>query len=44
MFMLTSRESGSRIFVFCDGLHAGETGFYRFFAYMGLFMFSMLSW
>ena len=34
--------SGSLHLCFCNRLHAGEAGFYRFFAYMGLFMFAML--
>src|SRR3981189_379768 len=33
---------GLCIFVFATGYMHGDTGFYRFFAYMGLFMFSML--
>jgi NADH-quinone oxidoreductase subunit L len=33
---------GLCIFVFATGYMHGEAGFYRFFAYMGLFMFAML--
>ena len=33
---------GLCIFVFATGYMHGDPGFYRFFAYMGLFMFSML--
>src|ERR1041384_3069450 len=41
-FMLIVTGVGLCIFVFATGYMHGETGFYRFFAYMGLFMFSML--
>src|SRR3977135_3749380 len=33
---------GGPVFVFATGYMHGDAGFYRFFAYMGLFMFSML--
>ena len=42
VFMLVVTGVGLCIFVFATGYMHGETGFYRFFAYMGLFMFSML--
>jgi NADH-quinone oxidoreductase subunit L len=42
IFMLIVTGVGLCIFVFATGYMHGETGFYRFFAYMGLFMFSML--
>ena len=42
VFMLIVTGVGLCIFVFATGYMHGETGFYRFFAYMGLFMFSML--
>jgi NADH-quinone oxidoreductase subunit L len=42
IFMLIITGVGLCIFVFATGYMHGETGFYRFFAYMGLFMFSML--
>ncbi len=42
VFMLIINGVGLCIFVFATGYMHGETGFYRFFAYMGLFMFSML--
>ncbi len=42
IFMLFVTGVGLCIFVFATGYMHGETGFYRFFAYMGLFMFSML--
>ncbi len=42
IFMLVITGVGLCIFVFATGYMHGETGFYRFFAYMGLFMFSML--
>ena len=42
VFMLIVNGVGLCIFVFATGYMHGETGFYRFFAYMGLFMFSML--
>ena len=40
--MLVVTGVGLCIFVFATGYMHGDTGFYRFFAYMGLFMFSML--
>jgi NADH-quinone oxidoreductase subunit L len=42
IFMLVITGVGLCIFVFATGYMHDETGFYRFFAYMGLFMFSML--
>ena len=42
IFMLIVTGVGLCIFVFATGYMHGETGFYRFFAYMGLFMFMML--
>jgi len=42
VFMLIVSGVGLCIFVFATGYMHGETGFYRFFAYMGLFMFAML--
>ena len=42
IFMLVVTGVGLCIFVFATGYMHGETGFYRFFAYMGLFMFMML--
>jgi NADH-quinone oxidoreductase subunit L len=42
VFMLIVTGVGLCIFVFATGYMHGETGFYRFFAYMGLFMFMML--
>ena len=42
IFMLIVTGVGLCIFVFAMGYMHGETGFYRFFAYMGLFMFAML--
>jgi NADH-quinone oxidoreductase subunit L len=42
IFMLVITGVGLCIFVFATGYMHGETGFYRFFAYMGIFMFSML--
>ena len=42
VFMLIITGVGLCIFVFATGYMHGDTGFYRFFAYMGLFMFSML--
>src|SRR5436190_10414639 len=42
IFMLIVTGVGLCIFVFATGYMHGVTGFYRFFAYMGLFMFSML--
>src|ERR1044072_7706656 len=42
IFMLIITGVGLCIFIFATGYMHGETGFYRFFAYMGLFMFAML--
>lgn len=42
IFMLVVTGVGLCIFVFATGYMHGEAGFYRFFAYMGLFMFMML--
>jgi NADH-quinone oxidoreductase subunit L len=42
VFMLIITGVGLCIFVFATGYMHGDTGFYRFFAYLGLFMFSML--
>src|SRR6266496_5212488 len=42
VFMLIVTGVGLCIFVFATGYMHGDTGFYRFFAYMCLFMFSML--
>ena len=42
IFMLVVTGVGLCIFVFATGYMHDDTGFYRFFAYMGLFMFSML--
>ncbi len=42
IFMLVVTGVGLCIFVFATGYMHGETGFYRFFAYLGLFLFSML--
>src|SRR6185503_14077228 len=42
VFMLIVTGVGLCIFVFATGYMHGEAGFYRFFAYMGLFMFAML--
>jgi NADH-quinone oxidoreductase subunit L len=42
IFMLIITGVGLCIFVFATGYMHGEAGFYRFFAYMGLFMFMML--
>jgi NADH-quinone oxidoreductase subunit L len=42
LFMLIVTGVGLCIFVFATGYMHGDPGFYRFFAYMGLFMFSML--
>jgi NADH-quinone oxidoreductase subunit L len=42
VFMLIVTGVGLCIFVFATGYMHGDQGFYRFFAYMGLFMFSML--
>lgn len=42
IFMLFVTGVGLCIFLFATGYMHGDAGFYRFFAYMGLFMFSML--
>ncbi|MBD0373899.1 MAG: hypothetical protein ICV60_24025, partial [Pyrinomonadaceae bacterium] len=42
IFMLIVTGVGLCIFVFATGYMHGDTGYYRFFAYLGLFMFSML--
>ena len=42
VFMLIVTGVGLCIFIFATGYMHGEAGFYRFFAYMGLFMFMML--
>ncbi len=42
VFMLFVTGVGLCIFVFATGYMHGDPGYYRFFAYMGLFMFSML--
>jgi NADH-quinone oxidoreductase subunit L len=42
IFILVVTGVGLCIFVFATGYMHGDPGFYRFFAYMGLFMFSML--
>ena len=42
IFMLIVTGVGLCIFIFATGYMHGEKGFYRFFAYMGLFMFAML--
>src|SRR5215216_2410080 len=42
IFMLVVTGVGLCIFVFATGYMHGDQGFYRFFAYLGLFMFSML--
>jgi NADH-quinone oxidoreductase subunit L len=42
VFMLIVTGVGLCIFIFATGYMHGEAGFYRFFAYMGLFMFAML--
>src|SRR5688572_27497959 len=42
IFMLVVTGVGLCIFVFATGYMHGDPGYYRFFAYMGLFMFSML--
>ncbi len=42
IFMLIVTGVGLCIFVFATGYMHGDPGFYRFFAYLGLFMFSML--
>ncbi|MFN2597721.1 MAG: NADH-quinone oxidoreductase subunit L [Pyrinomonadaceae bacterium] len=42
VFVLIVTGVGLCIFVFATGYMHGDKGFYRFFAYLGLFMFSML--
>src|SRR5947209_6706954 len=42
IFILIVTGVGLCIFVFATGYMHGDAGFYRFFAYMGLFMFSVL--
>jgi NADH-quinone oxidoreductase subunit L len=42
IFILIVTGVGLCIFVFATGYMHGDAGFYRFFAYMGLFMFMML--
>ncbi|HWS85978.1 MAG TPA: NADH-quinone oxidoreductase subunit L [Pyrinomonadaceae bacterium] len=42
IFMLVVTGVGLLIHVFATGYMRGDPGFYRFFAYLGLFMFSML--
>jgi len=42
IFMLIVTGVGLCIFIFATGYMHGDAGFYRFFAYMGLFMFAML--
>ncbi|HEX5706539.1 MAG TPA: NADH-quinone oxidoreductase subunit L, partial [Pyrinomonadaceae bacterium] len=42
IFILIVTGVGLCIFVFATGYMHGDPGFYRFFAYLGLFMFSML--
>jgi NADH-quinone oxidoreductase subunit L len=42
IFMLVVTGVGLCIFVFATGYMHGDRGFYRFFSYLGLFMFSML--
>ncbi|PYS90333.1 MAG: NADH-quinone oxidoreductase subunit L [Acidobacteria bacterium] len=42
IFILIVTGVGLCIFVFATGYMHGDAGYYRFFAYMGLFMFSML--
>ncbi|HYH84779.1 MAG TPA: NADH-quinone oxidoreductase subunit L [Pyrinomonadaceae bacterium] len=42
VFMLVVTGVGLCIFIFATGYMHGDAGFYRFFAYLGLFMFSML--
>ncbi len=42
VFILIVTGVGLCIFVFATGYMHGDAGYYRFFAYMGLFMFSML--
>ncbi|HEV2915566.1 MAG TPA: NADH-quinone oxidoreductase subunit L [Pyrinomonadaceae bacterium] len=42
IFMLIVTGVGLCIFIFATGYMHGDAGYYRFFAYLGLFMFSML--
>ena len=42
IFMLVVTGVGLCIFIFATGYMHGEAGFYRFFAYLGLFLFAML--
>ncbi|HEX8472486.1 MAG TPA: NADH-quinone oxidoreductase subunit L [Pyrinomonadaceae bacterium] len=42
VFILIITGVGLCIFIFATGYMHGDPGFYRFFAYLGLFMFSML--
>jgi NADH-quinone oxidoreductase subunit L len=42
IFMLVVTGVGLCIFVFATGYMHGEAGFYRFFAYLGMFLFAML--
>jgi NADH-quinone oxidoreductase subunit L len=42
IFILVITGVGLCIFVFATGYMHGDAGFYRFFAYLGLFMFMML--
>ena len=42
IFILIVTGVGLCIFIFATGYMHGDQGFYRFFAYMGLFMFMML--
>ena len=42
IFILIITGVGLCIFIFATGYMHGDAGFYRFFAYLGLFMFSML--
>ncbi|MCA1593660.1 MAG: NADH-quinone oxidoreductase subunit L [Acidobacteria bacterium] len=42
VFILIVTGVGLCIFIFATGYMHGDPGFYRFFAYLGLFMFSML--
>ncbi|HEX8144308.1 MAG TPA: NADH-quinone oxidoreductase subunit L [Pyrinomonadaceae bacterium] len=42
IFMLVVTGVGLCIFIFATGYMHGDAGYYRFFAYLGLFMFSML--
>jgi len=42
VFLLIVTGVGLCIFIFATGYMHGDKGYYRFFAYLGLFMFSML--